>query len=63
MCASVESGFGKIVAEFPLTGFADGLRVIVPYVGDDNDVLEYRSTAEFVDYVEIPPGDPAESTV
>ena len=61
--ALIERRFEKFTGKFSLASFVDVVRVLIPHVGDYDDVLQCRFTAEFAEQAEIPSGDPAKPIV
>ena len=59
----VKSRSEKLGGEFLLTGFIDITSVLLPHIGDENDILQCWITAEFAKHIEIPPGNPAKPIV
>ena len=63
LCALVEGRFEKNTGEFSLARFVDFQMVLLPHIGDGNNVLQRRFTAKLAKKVEIPYGDPAKAIV
>ena len=55
LCTLIEGWSEKIIREFLLTSFVDVLGVLLPRVGDEDDVLQCRFAADFPEYAEIRP--------
>ena len=61
--ALVKGRFEKFARELLLASFIDTARVILPHVGDENNVFQGRFVAKFAQQAEITSDDPAKPIV
>ena len=59
----VEGWLEKFAGKFLLASFVNVLKVLVPHIGDENDIPQRRFPAELAEQVEIPSSDSAEPIV
>ena len=59
----VEGWLEKFTGKFLLASFVNVLRVLVPHIGDENDIPQRRFPTELAEQVEIPSSDSAEPIV
>ena len=61
--AVVEDRFKRFTRKFVLASFAHIARDVAPHVGNENNILQCRITAEFLERLRTPPGDSGGSSV